>query len=88
MSTEGDVRLTEQEKRELSIWTIYSMTDQQKIGQETDPVFVARRFVLDRPTDDMLIASTLDDLRSMLPQGLYRMPRMLDEDISIIEVWI
>jgi hypothetical protein len=74
----------EPKEEDLSIWTVYAHP------RDYPDHFVARRFVLATatPTSDVLIASTLDDLRAMLPPGFYRMPRMPGDDVNIIEVWI
>lgn len=67
---------------DLSIWTVYAHPTDYPNS------YVARRFVLLSPTEDVLVAPTLNELRAMLPPGLYRMPRNEFDDINIVEVWI
>lgn len=71
-----------QDNRELSIWTVYAHPS------DFPDCYVARRFVRETPTDDVLVAPTLNELRMMLPPGLYRMPRNEFDEVNIVEVWI
>ena len=66
----------------LELWTVYdSPTDLP--GR-----FVARKWLLDQPTNELLQDKTLDGLRGKLPQGLTRMPRAPEDDPKIVETWI
>ena len=53
----------------LSIWTIY------RYPKDFTDKFVARRFVLDHPTNHYYTADTLEQVREFLPHGLTRIPR-------------
>jgi hypothetical protein len=66
----------------LPIWVVYD-----------NPVdlpgrFVARKWLNDTPTSEVLQGKTLDELRSLLPRGLYRMERADSDDAKIVECWI
>ena len=65
----------------LSIWCVYdSPTDYP--GK-----FVARRFTLDQPTTDVVVANTLQQVRRLIPSGLYRIERQRGDDPKIVETW-
>lgn len=65
-----------------SIWIVY----------ESPPDFpdqyVARRMKLNRPTDDFVVGSTMNDVRSKLPKGLFKIERSDRDDPLIRESWI
>lgn len=67
---------------ELIIWTIY---DHPK---DYPDCFVARAFNLDQPTDRVLTAPTLRDIRALLPFGLYCLPRCPEDAAVIVETWL
>lgn len=69
----------------LELWTVYK--------QPTDyPAnFVARKFLNDQPTDEVIIRSNLKDLQQVLinkPKGLMCLQRSPDDDPCIVEVWL
>ncbi len=67
----------------LSLWTIYD--------RPTDfpDSFVARRFELDRPTNEVIVARDLEALRDCFRDiGLYRLERWAQDDPKIVEVWV
>lgn len=66
----------------LNIWVIYDHPD------DFPDQFTARRWVLDRPTDEYLFADTLDELRGKLPPGLVRLQRDPADDPKIVESWL
>lgn len=70
----------------LSMWTVYDHP------RDYPDVFVARRFEITRglsgPTNDMFTADTLDELRRLLPPGLFCLLREPDDDPKIVETWI
>jgi hypothetical protein len=66
----------------FELWTVYD-----------SPIdfpgrFVARKFLLDGPTDELLQDNTLDGLRRKLPQGLVRTERHPQDDPKIVETWV
>lgn len=66
----------------LNLWTIYaSPTDYP--GK-----FVARRFEMDRPTSEVILADTLDEVRSLLPRGLTCIGRSSYDEPQIVETWL
>ena len=48
---------------------------------------MARKWVLDKPTNITVRGRTLDDVRSLIPPDLYRMDRNPDDDPCIVETW-
>lgn len=67
---------------DVTIWTIYD--------HPTDypDKFVARKFILDKPTSEVIIADTLEELREMLPLGLSCFNRSVTDDPVIVETWM
>lgn len=66
----------------LALWTVYdSPTDLP--GR-----FVARKWLLDQPTNDLLEDKTLDGLRAKLPPGLTCLARLPQDDPKIVETWV
>lgn len=66
----------------FEMWTVYdSPTD-------FPDLFVARRWLLDRPTEEVLQDKTLDGLRRKLRQGLVRLERSPQDDPKIVETWL
>ena len=67
----------------LKIWTIYDHPTDYPDN------FVARLFLLDKPTTYLVIASTLDDLRgAMREAGLIQLDRSPGDDPKIVETWM
>ncbi|CAB3754123.1 hypothetical protein [Paraburkholderia humisilvae] len=67
---------------ELPIWVIYDKPS------DIPDWFVARKWFLDRPTSELRLGRTLDEVRAKLPAGLYRLPRDPSDDAKIVESWI
>ena len=70
----------------LEMWTVY---DRPSDYPES---FVARKTVVGASavtmTREMFTADTLDELRALLPPGLYRIHRYEQDDPKIVEVWL
>lgn len=73
----------------LPMWTLYDHPS------DMPDCFVARLWHVGSEgtfepvkTDTVMTAKFLDDLRDMLPQGLYCIPRLPDDDPCIIETWL
>jgi len=43
---------------------------------------------LDKPTTNVIVADTLEEVRALLPPGLICMPRDVADDGVIVETWI
>lgn len=67
---------------ELELWTVYDSPI------DLPGRFVARKWVLDQPTNELLQDKTLEGLRAKLPQGLTRLERSQQDDPKIVETWI
>ncbi|MBR8291118.1 MULTISPECIES: hypothetical protein [Burkholderia] len=67
---------------DLAIWVIYDSPI------DLPGRFVARKWLLDRPTSELLQGKTLTELRGKLPAGLTRLPRDPSDDAKIVESWI
>ncbi|MBC3871517.1 hypothetical protein [Undibacterium oligocarboniphilum] len=65
----------------LAIWVIYNSPI------DLPGRFVARKWLLNQPTPELLQAQTLEEIRSKLPLGLVRMPRDERDDPKIVESW-
>lgn len=65
----------------LEIWTIYDSPS------DLPGRFVARKWLLDRPTETILQDLTLVGLRAQLPAGLTKFPRNDRDDPNIVETW-
>lgn len=66
----------------LELWTIY------RYPKDYPDKFVARKFILDKPTEERLIGDTLEEVRSLLPKGLIRFDRSPNDILSIVETWM
>jgi len=70
----------------LEMWIVY---DRPLDYPES---FVARKTVVGVSavtiSHEMFTADTLDELRALLPPGLYRIHRFEQDDPKIVEVWL
>jgi len=66
----------------LEIWTVYDSPI------DLPGRFVARKWVLEKPTNELRQDQTLEGLRNKLPPGLTRLPRATQDDPKIVETWI
>lgn len=66
----------------LELWTIYDSPI------DLPGSFVARKWVLDKPTSELLQDKTLEGLRAKLPNGLHCMPRSPGDEPQIVETWM
>jgi hypothetical protein len=65
-----------------SIWVVY------EAPPDFPDKYVARRLEMNRPTADFVIGDTLNDVRSKLPAGLFKIERSERDDPMIRESWI
>jgi hypothetical protein len=67
----------------LTIWTIYY-----------NPIDYPGKFVLrghdipGGPRPSCVIGNTIEDVRSSVPYGLYRMSRQINDEPHIVESWV
>lgn len=70
----------------LSMWTVYNHPS------DHPDHWVARRWEIlasgPSPTDDKLLAGSVEDVRAMLPEGLFRLDRQEEDDPVIFETWL
>lgn len=70
----------------LTTWTLYDHPADFPDG------FVARKFIGDQPTDEFVVAGSLDDIRRLVRNlaepGAVCFPRDPTDDPAIIETWI
>lgn len=70
----------------LSIWTVY------RNPSDMPGWYVVRRHVVDgqgaRATSEFASARTLEEVRTMLPLGLTRLPREPTDEPHIVECWL
>ncbi len=66
----------------VEIWVIYD----HPIDFPNE--FVARKFIDDKPTVDVIVMPTLEEVRMMLPDGLVKMDRSPVDDPKIVETWM
>jgi len=70
----------------LSIWVVYDHP------RDFPDSFVARKFLLDQPTEVVMVAGTLDEIRDIIRrtagQPLACISRSPDDDPVIVESWL
>jgi len=66
----------------LAIWTVYERP------ADFPEQFVARKWLNERPTSDIVQANSLAEVRSLIPAGLFRIPRSFGDDHTIVESWL
>lgn len=67
---------------DFPIWVIYDSP------VDLPGRFVARKWLLDKPTAELLQGQTLDELREKLPPGLTMIPRDPADGPKIVESWL
>jgi hypothetical protein len=84
MSKDSNVDNTTPAIEPLDIWTVYHNPS------DYPGKYVARKFTVTKDvtaTRDMFVADTIEEIRALLPQGLYHLTRQPDDDPVIIETW-
>lgn len=71
-----------EKRKELFIWTVYEKP------KDYPNDFVVRIFNFDKPTNVVHTAKTLEEVRRFIPEGLYRLERLPQDDPCIVEVWL
>lgn len=67
------------------MWTVYERPS------DFPERYVARLFVLDKPTDRVMFAATLAEIREKIEAahpGLICLPRQASDEPQIVEVWL
>lgn len=67
---------------ELQMWVVYDSP------VDLPGRFVARKWINEMPTSELLQAKTLTELRVKLPGGLWRLNRDESDDPIIVETWM
>lgn len=66
----------------LTMWVVYNSP------KDFPGLYVARKWVKNAPTSELVSAESLDEVRKQIPQGLMRVPRDTRDDPVIVETWI
>lgn len=66
----------------VELWVVYESPLDHPVR------FVARKWYLDKPSEELLSDTTLDGLRRQLPEGLICIPRDPADEPQILESWI
>lgn len=69
----------------LSVWVVYERPEDHPTK------FVARRWISlpqKTPTDDLLVADDLTELRRSMPAGLVQMARHPSDGPKVVETWM
>jgi hypothetical protein len=74
------------QERCLHMWTVYDHPSDYPDG------YIARLFIIDsrnpRATSVSVTAPTLEEVRKLLPPGLYRLHRSPEDEPQIVETWL
>lgn len=68
--------------KKLDLWIIYFNPS------DFPDKYVVRKWILDKPTDIMFTADTLDEIRKFVPEGLVNIGRQQYDDPVIVETWV
>ena len=66
----------------LELYTVY------KHPKDYPTKFVARKFILDKPTPITVIGNTIEEVRLGIPKGLTRFLPDEKDDPVIVEIWL
>lgn len=50
--------------------------------------YVARKFINNAPSTTIHVADSLEEIRKLVPEGLFKIERFPNDDPKIVEVWI
>ena len=64
------------------IWVIY------KHPSDYPDKFVCRIWNLDKPTDKIWLADTLEGIHRIIPDNMVKLDRHVDDDPVVVETWI
>ena len=66
----------------MELWVVYEHPS------DYPNKFVARKFVLDQPTAEIVIGGTIEEARLGIPKGLTRFLPDKEDDECIVEIWL
>ncbi|GAG89933.1 unnamed protein product [marine sediment metagenome] len=66
----------------LELWVVY------KHPLDYPDKFVARKWILDKPSSETVIGGTINEARIAIPKGLTRFLPDAEDDKSIVETWL
>jgi len=66
----------------LELWVIY------KHPKDYPDKFVARKFIFDKPTFEVVIGNDINEVRLAIPKGLTRFLPDAEDDKVIVEIWL
>jgi hypothetical protein len=64
----------------MEIWTIFR--------QPFPDHYVARKFLIDKPTSEFVLGKTLEEVRNKLPPGLVLIARDPKDHPNVVESWL
>lgn len=67
---------------DVELWVIYEHP------KDYPDKFVARKWILDKPTSEIVLGNTIEEARLGIPKGLTRFLPEKEDDIVIVEIWI
>lgn len=70
------------ERTPLTMWVIYDHPD------DRPDHFVARKWLGETPTSEVMLGKTLNEVRRAIPLGMHRLDRWELDDPKIVEVWL
>lgn len=74
-------RLGNMETSGLTIWTVYDNP------RDMPDKFIARKWINDKPTDEVISGETLEAIRDALSNGLTCLSAQPGDDPVIVETW-
>ena len=67
---------------DLELWVVY------KHPKEYPNKFVARKWILDKPSSETVFGNTINEARLAIPKGLTRFLPDTQDDKCIVEIWL
>ena len=67
---------------DLELWVIYEHP------KEYPDKYVARKWILDKPSSEVVFGNTIEEARLAIPKGLTRFLPDKEDDKVIVEIWL